>query len=119
MNALLSYSKEIQPNIRKLLEKKDALNEWKKEDEHVQDCLREIKELQENLKAHVEDKESVLVREIADLEIDIKLAIKAAVKGTNYKAPDLKDYLFARAKESVAKVIDKGDLFAELDKELA
>ena len=67
---LVSYNQELQPKIRKLLELKDALNEWKKEDQHVQEVLGEIKELQDNLKQHIEDKESELLREIKDIEIE-------------------------------------------------
>lgn len=118
MTTLQEYNREIQPKLRKLLELNDALKEWKAEDEEVQRMLDDIKESQAILKSYVEDKESNLIREINDLNTDIKLAVKAAAKGTQFKPAELKSYFVARAKESVGKVIDKGDMFAQLDKEL-
>lgn len=119
MTTLIEYSREIGPKIRKLMELNEALKEWKSEDEYVQELLQEIKNLQENLKSHIEDKEANLVREINDLNTDIKLAVKAAAKNTQYKPAELKAYFVARAKESVAKVVDKGELFAQLEIEIA
>lgn len=116
---LLSYAQEIGPKMRKLIELNDALKEWKAEDEQVQEYMREIKDVQEALKGHIEDKESNLLREISDLNVDIKLAVKAAAKGTQYKPAELKAYFAARAKESVGKVVEKGELFQQLDSELA
>lgn len=118
MTTLIEYNKEIQPKIRKLLELNEALKEWKAEDEEVQRILEDIKESQAILKSYVEDKESSLIREINDLTTDIKLAVKAAAKGTNYKPAELKAFFTARAKESVEKVVSKGELFAQLDLEL-
>lgn len=119
MTTLIEYSREIGPKIRKLLELNEALKEWKAEDKTVQGYLEDIKEARASLKSYVEDTESGLIREINDLNTDIKLAIKAAAKGTNYKPAELKSFMVARAKESVEKVVGKGELFAELDKELA
>lgn len=115
---LIEYSREIGPKIRELLRKKEILGEWKKDDEQVAEYQQEIKNMQETLKGYIEDSESDLVREIQALETDIKLAVKAASKGTAYKAPDLKAFLFARAKENVDKTVEKGELFVQLTQEL-
>lgn len=117
-NKLVEYNKEIQPLIRKLLEKKEELKEWAKEYTEVQDYVIEIKRLQEEMKAFIADKEATLVREIADLENDIKLAVRAAAKGTAYKPAELRAFMTARAKDSVEKVVSKGELFQQLESEL-
>ena len=115
---LQSYNQEIQPNIRKLFEKQEALKEWAAENEKVLELKAQIKELQEELKAYVENTESQLVREISDLQTDIKLAIKGMSKGSAYKPAELKAYLFARAKEAVDKTLEKAELFEALNKDL-
>ena len=117
-NTLQSYNQEIQPNIRKLMEKQDALKEWAKENGKVLELKAQIKELQDELKAHIENTESELVREINDLQTDIKLAIKGMSKGSAYKPAELKAYLFARAKEAVDKTLEKAELFEALNKDL-
>lgn len=116
---LIEYNKEIIPKFLALATAKEILKDRMDTDDHVQKCLREIKELQDNIKAHLEDKESELIREIKDLETDIKLACRAAAKGTSYKPAELKGFFAARAKQSVEKVVSKGELFLELDKELS
>lgn len=116
---LLSYNQEIVPQFISLGTKKEILKEFMADDEYVQECLGQIKEMQENIKAHVEDKEPELVREIKDLETDIKLAVSAAAKGTAYKPAELKGFFAARAKQSVEKVVGKGELFSELSKEIS
>lgn len=116
---MIEYSREIGPKIRKLLELNTTLKEWKAEDELAQEYLAEIKALNETLKAHIEDKESTLVREIKALSTDIGLACKAAAKGTEYSAQELKAYFTKRAQEKVQEVVEKGILFDALDKVLA
>jgi len=116
---MIEYSREIGPKIRKLIELNETLKEWKAEDAGVQQFAEDIKGLQEGLKSYIEDKESGLIREIADVSTDIKLAVKAAAKNTQYKPAELKAYFVARAKESVSKVVDKGELFAQLEIEIA
>lgn len=117
-NKLVEYNKEIQPMIRKLLEKKEALKDWAKDDPQVQEFVQEIKSVQESMKDFIEDKEATLVREIKDLDKDIKLAIKAAAKGTSYKPADLQAYMMARVKDNVEKVVVKAELFQQLESEL-
>lgn len=117
-NTLLEYSREIVPLYIALNTKNEILKEWKADNAGVQKRLAEIKAAQDELKAYVEQTESGLTREIKDVMMDISLAVKAAAKGTPFKAPTLKAYFAARAKENVSKVIEKGDAFAELDKEL-
>lgn len=117
-NKLVEYNREIQPLIRKLLEKKEALKDWAKEDGEAQSMRDIIKSDQEALKSYIEETESKLVREIKDLENDIKLAVKACAKGTQYKPADIKAYMMARAKDSVEKVVEKAELFQQLESEL-
>lgn len=104
--------------IRKTLELKEALKEWIATDEEANEFAEEIKEVQARFKKYVEDKEAALLAEIKALELDTKLAIKGAAKASEYKPADLKTYFYARAKESVDKVVKKGELFDELTKEL-
>jgi negative regulator of replication initiation len=119
MTTLVQYSQEIAPKVRKLLELKDTLKEGVKDDAKVIELKEEIADINAQIKQHIEDNESQLVREIKDLETDIKLAIKAAAKGTDYKPAELKGFFEARAKEKVADVVDKGALFEQLESELA
>lgn len=116
---LLSYNQEIIPKFLSMATKKEIIKEFMADDSHVQDCLREIKELQENIKMHVEDKEPDLTREIKDLQTDIAQACKAAARGTPHKAAELKAFFAARATEKVEVVVTKGELFAELAKEIS
>ena len=119
MTTLIEYNREIQPKIKKLIELQEALKEWKAEDDLAREYVAEIKTIREALKSHIEDKESNLLREINDLKTDIKLAIDAAVNGTEYKAKDLKAYLVARATEKVEAVVAKAAIFEELEGVLA
>lgn len=119
MTTLISYSQEIGPMLRKQFELQDALKEWKAEDTEAQRLKNDIKDAQEALKKYVEDTEGNLVKEIADLALDVKLALKGAAKGSNYKPAELKAFFTARAKESVEKVVSKGELFQQLESELA
>lgn len=116
---LISYSREVVPMFIALNTANDILKEWKADEPTVQKILGEIKLLQESLKAYIEDTNSDLVREIKDLQLDIKLAIQSAAKGTAYSAPELKGYFAARAKEKVGDVVSKGELFSELEGELS
>jgi hypothetical protein len=120
MNAtLLSYNQEIIPKFLALATAKEILKDRMSEDTVVQDFLQEIKDLQECIKEHLEDKEPELVREIKDLNTDIGLACKSAAKGTPHKAAELKSFFAARAAEKVEVVVTKGELFQQLEKELA
>lgn len=119
---LQEYSSEIQPKLRTMLKKQEILKEWATDDAEVIRRKQEIKDLQDSLKAYIEETESELVTEIKDLANDIKLACQAAAKASSglYKTADLKSYFTARAKEDgVTKVLEKGKLFTDLEKELA
>lgn len=116
---LLSYNQEIVPLFTQLAESKALLKEKVDVDTVVQDFQAQIKEMQEAIKEHLEDKYSEIVREIKDLETDIKLAVKGAARGTNFKAAELKSFFQARAKQSVEKVVGRGELFSQLEKEIS
>lgn len=100
------------------MKKQDILKEWAAEDPTVLKYKQEIKDLQESLKNFIKETESEIVREIDDLQIDIKLAIKGMSKGSPYKPAELKGYLFARAKDKVEETFAKAELFEKLDVEL-
>lgn len=116
---LIEYSRELLPKLRELNLKKQILAEWKTTDAEYLEFAVELKEVQERAKKYVEDKEAELLGEIKALQIDSKLAIKAACKASGYKTKELKPYFEARAKEVVQKAVEKGNLFAKLDGELA
>lgn len=113
-NTIATYAQEILPAMRLLNEKKEALKEWAKEDATILEFKAQIKEMNENIKAHIEDVESTLVREIKALTTDISEACKAAAQGTEYSAKDLKSYFQSRAVDKVSDVIEKGNLFVLL-----
>lgn len=119
MTALIEYSKEIVPLFMRLNTANEILKEWKADNAGVQERLTVIKELQDELKEYVEETEAALTKEISDIKLDIKLAVSAAAKGTAYKKPELAAYFSARAREKVSDVVSKGELFQELEKELA
>ena len=115
---LSEYAKEVLPKYRELATKKQILKEWAADDQTIAEFKEQIKEMNENIKSHIEDKESQLVREIKDLNTDISLACKAAAKGSEYELKDLKAYFKMRAEERVEEVVQKGMTFAKLDVEL-
>ena len=115
---LSEYAKEVLPKYRELATKKQILKEWAADDQEIAKMKEEIKAVQEQMKAYIEDKESQLVREIKALNTDIGLACKAAAKGSEYELKDLKAYFKMRAEERVEEVVQKGVTFAKLDVEL-
>lgn len=115
---LSEYAKELLPKFRQLATKKQILKEWANDDQDIADWKAQIKEHQEAIKAHIEDRESQLTREIKDLSTDIGLACKAAAKGSDYELKDLKAYFKMRSEERVEEVVQKGKVFAALDVEL-
>lgn len=117
-NTIATYAQEILPQMRLLNEKKEALKEWAKEDATILEFKAQIKEMNENIKAHIEDVESTLVREIKALTTDIGLACKAAAQGSAYEAKEIKSYLQSRAADKVQDVLEKAVLFTELSEEL-
>lgn len=117
-NTIATYAQEILPQMRLLNEKKEALKEWAKEDVTILEFKAQIKEMNENIKAHIEDVESTLVREIKALTTDIGLACKACAQGTQYEAKELKAYFQSRAADKVQDVLEKAVLFTELSEEL-
>jgi len=115
---LSEYAKEILPQYRSLSTKKQILKEWAADDVEITKFKEAIKEIQEQMKAYIEEKESQLVREIKDLTTDIGLACKAAAKSSEYELKDLKAYFKMRSEERVEEVVQKGVTFAKLDEEL-
>jgi len=116
---LVEYSRELMPKFRTLAKKNEILKEWAAEDTTVLEYKVQIKALQDEMKAYIEETESELVREIKDLSTDIGLACKAAAKGSDYEAKDLKAYFKKRSEDKVEEVVQKGVLFCELEQELA
>lgn len=112
------YAQEVLPKFRELTAKKEALKEWAKEDATILEFKAQIKEMNENIKAHIEDVESTLVREIKALTTDISEACKAAAQGSAYEAKEIKSYLQSRAADKVQDVLEKAVLFTELSEEL-
>lgn len=117
-NTIATYAQEILPQMRLLNEKKEALKEWAKEDATILEFKAQIKEMNENIKAHIEDVESTLVREIKALSTDITLACKAAAQGSAYEAKEIKSYLQSRAADKVQDVLEKAEVFKELNNEV-
>ena len=115
---LSEYAKELLPKFRDLAKKKLILKEWAADDQQIAKFKEEIKGIQEQMKAYIEDTESQLVREIKDLTIDIGGGCKAAAKGSEYELKDLKAYFKMRSEERVEEVVQKGKVFAALDVEL-
>lgn len=115
---LSEYAKELLPKFRQLATKKEILKEWAADDQQVAKFKEEIKGIQEQMKAYIEDTESQLVREIKDLATDIGLGCKAAAKGSEYVLKDLKAYFKMRSEERVEEVVQKGKVFEALDVEL-
>lgn len=119
MTTLNAYAAEISPKIRKLNELNEALKGWKAEDIDVQAYVEEIKKFREAMNKVIEDKEGNLLREIADLKTDIKLAVEAATQLSEISAKDFKAYLVARAADKVEDIVAKGTLFKDLEEVLA
>jgi predicted nucleotidyltransferase len=115
---LQSYAQEVLPSLRALDTKSQVLKEWEADQTFLTQKKAEIKAIQEEMKAYVENKEPDLVREIKDLKTDIGLAVKAMVKGTDYKSAQMKQYLSSRAKDKVDDVLAKAELFEELEEVL-
>lgn len=117
---LVEYNKEIQPLIRDLIKQKELLKDFVESDEQCIEHASYVKDAQEVLKSIIEESEDgkEILQKIKDIDNDIKQAVKGAARGTPYKAAELKAYFMARAKQSVEKVVDKGDLFETLEKEL-
>lgn len=115
---LSEYAKEVLPKYSELATKKQILKEWAADDQFIAKLKEEIKGIQEQMKAYIEDKESKLVGDIKALNTDIGLSCKAAAKGSEYELKDLKAYFKMRAEERVEEVVQKGVTFAKLDVEL-
>ena len=115
---IAAYAQEVLPKFRELAAKKEALKEWAKEDATILEFKAQIKEMNESIKAHIEDVESNLVREIKALTTDIGLACKSCAQGTQYEAKDIKAYFQSRAADKVGDVFEKAELFKELEEEV-
>ena len=101
-----------------LAESKEVMKEFMAVDTTIQEMLDEIKSIQQGIKDYVEDKKPDLVREIKAYQTDIKLACKAAAKGSEHKPAELKTFFAARAAERVKKVVAKGEAFQQLESEI-
>jgi gas vesicle protein len=119
MTTFVEYNKEVAPKIHSLLKKQEVLKEWCKDDTEIAKFKEQIKEIQEQMKGYIKDTESELVREIEDLSVDIKEAIKAMCKGSDYKPAQVKAFLLARAQQKVEAAYDKAELFTKLEDVLA
>ena len=120
--ALIEYAKEISPMIRTLMKKKELQKDFKESSDGYLRLLEVVKEAQEDCKDYLakDDDYAETEEEVKALTKELKLAVKAASENTAYKPADLLAYFVARNKEEgVVKVISKGELFDELEKELA
>ncbi len=115
---LSEYAKEVLPKFRLLATKKQIVKEWAADDDQINEYKSQIKEMRELIKERVKDVESELSREISDLTTDISLACKAAAKGSEYEAKDLKAYFKMRSEDRVDEVIAKGVTFDALNEEI-
>lgn len=119
---LVEYSRNIAPIIRDLNHQKELLADFKESNEEYLEFVREVKGLQETMKGMLEenDDSKEILEKIKDLDNDLKEAVKAAARGTDYKPAELKVFFVARSKdEGVVKVVTKGELFSQLDDLLA
>lgn len=120
-NKLAAYAKELSPTIRKVLELKELLKEFKSSDDGALELQETIKEAQEELKDYLSKHEDsgATITEIKELEKDLKEGFAAAVKDSDYKPADFKAYLIARANDKVEVVVAKGVTFGSLEGEIA
>ncbi len=122
MTTLIEYSREVMPLIRTIAQKKELMADFKASDEAYLKLLASVKEAQEACKEYLtkNDDYVAMVEETKEFEKELKLAVKAAARGTAYKPAELKAFFIARNKEEgVVKVICKGELFTTLDGELS
>jgi cell division septum initiation protein DivIVA len=127
MTALIEYSREIGPLVRQIDTKKQIIKDFKETDETAQNLAQYVKDAQEALKAHVEKENDDILKEIKELETELKEAVKAAARSTKgtdreFTSGELTPYFKARNKpvemgkvKPVKKVIDKGETFEELE----
>jgi hypothetical protein len=116
---LMGYSQEIAPMIRNLIKKKLILKDFKDSDERALELAELVKEAQAELKKYIEESEDgmEIIGDIKSIEREIKEAVQAAGKASNYKPKDLKAFFVARAKDdAVVKAIEKGTIFTDLKK---
>jgi septal ring factor EnvC (AmiA/AmiB activator) len=115
---LTAYNQNIQPIIRSIEEQSELLKLFKEENDGAAELVQAIKDAQEALKAYLEDDEesSGILEKKKALETELKEAISAAAKATDFKKADLAKYFKARSKEEgVEKVIDAGNVFTQLE----
>lgn len=113
-----AYCPEIMTIIRNIHEQNELLKDFKEKDQLAQEFIKEIKEQQENLKSHLEEtaESKTILDKLEALNTDLKLAVKGAAQGSQFKPAELKGYFVARAKESgVEKVVTKAETFQELE----
>ena len=116
-NKLQAYNQNIQPLITAIAHQAELLKDFKDSNEEAQDLIKAVKDAQEALKAFLEDHEdsSEIMENKKALETELKEAISAAAKDSNYKAVDLAKYFKTRNKKKTKNVIMAGVMFDELD----
>jgi len=116
--ALMEYSREIVPMIKELLKRKELYADFIASNDTAIDLTVAIKEAQGQLKDYLSKDEYAveLSNKLADGVNDVKQAIAGAAKVCDYKPAELLAYFSARVKDSVSKVVDKGEVFSELER---
>jgi hypothetical protein len=115
------YNQEIQTLLRTSALKADIIKDFKATDQGYLDLMTAVKEAQDAAKAYLEKYENAgeVIQEKKAIDKEIKLAIEAAAKGSEYEEKDklkvLTAYFKARASEKVTEKIVLGDEFEVLN----
>lgn len=115
------YNPEIQTLLRQSALKADIIKDFKATDETYLDLMAAVKEAQDAAKAYLEKYENAgeVIQEKKAIDKEIKMAIEAAAKGSQYEDKDklkvLTAYFKARASEKVTEKIILGDEFEVLN----
>jgi Mg2+ and Co2+ transporter CorA len=116
---LIEYSREVMPLVRALQKKKELIKDCKDSDENVTTLQENVKCLQKKLDEILADNDDYnqLVSEMKEVSVELKQAIKSASRASGFKAQELKEYFFARAKqEAVEKTVKKAERFQAFEK---
>ena len=116
-NKLQAYNQNIQPLITAIAHQAELLKDFKDSNEEAQDLIKVVKDAQEALKAFLEDcpDSAEIIDKKSELETELKEAISAAAKDSDYKAVDLAKYFKTRNKKKTKQVIMAGEMFDALD----
>jgi hypothetical protein len=116
-----SYNPEIQTLLRNSARKQELIKDFKATDQGYLDLMATVKEAQDAAKAYLEKYENAgeVIQEKKAIDKEIKMAIEAAAKGSEYEEKDklkvLTAYFKARANEKVTEKIVLGDEFEVLN----